>query len=209
MCVRKEGISSITFVSSTQLEYADDLWITITSQTGLTISICVCYHPPKPIYDSEALENQTIKNFEHLIHTTANDVYILKDDLNQMDSSMFELDLGFVQLVKDPTHKTNILDKFLTNRPHLFDVQVNCDKTTSNGDKTVKPRTTIDVRVYSPVVGKLLCQSLCNYNWSAIVNAIDAQSDTINAIYDDFVKIVKWHVGQIVPLHKVIMRESE
>ena len=131
------------------------------------------------------------------------------------------INIEFVQLIKDPTHKTNIHDIFLINRPDLFDVQViqsktkhkvvlvNCDKTTSNGDKTVKPSTTIDVRVYSPVVGNLLCQSLCNYNWIAIVNAIDAQSDTINAIYDDFVKIVKWHVGQIVPLRKVIMRESE
>ena len=37
---------------------------------------------------------------------------------------------------------------------------------------------------------------------SAIVNAIDAQSDTIDAIYDDFVKIVKWRVYQIVSLRK-------
>ena len=112
-----------------------------------------------------------------------------------------------------------MLDKFLTNRPDLFDVQVmqcfvktkhkavlvNCDKNTSNGYKTVTPRTTIDVRVYSPVVGILLCQSICNYNWIAIVNAIDAQSDTIHAIYNDFVEIVKWSIDQIVPLHKVTM----
>ena len=59
---------------------------------------------------------------------------------------MFEIDLRFVQLVKDQTHKTIILDKFLTNRPDLSDVQViqyliktkhkaiqvNCDKPTSD-----------------------------------------------------------------------------
>ena len=65
---------------------------------------------PKPIYDSEALVNQTIKNFDHLIHTNANGVYILTGDLNQMDIRMFAIDLEFVQLVMDSTHKTNILD---------------------------------------------------------------------------------------------------
>ena len=54
-----------------------------------------------------------------------------------------------------------------------------------------------------------MCQYFYNYNWSAIVNAIDAQSDTIDAIYEDFVKIIKWHVDQIVSLHKVTMRDSE
>ena len=135
---------------------------------------------------------------------------------------MFQVDLEFVQFVKDPTHETNILDKFLTNQPDLFDalviqslvktkhkaVLVNCDKTTSNRDITVKPRITIDVRVYSPVVGNLLYQSFCTHNCSAVVNTTDAQSDTIDAIYDDFVKIVRCHLDQIVPLHKITICEN-
>ena len=118
MCVKDEYRAQQLSVPH-NLEHAEDLWIAVTSQSVLTISICVCYHPPhKPIYDSEALVNQTIKHFEHWIHTNANDVYILTGDLNQIDISMFEVDLGFVQLVKEPTHKTNILDKY------QFDVQV-------------------------------------------------------------------------------------
>ena len=48
--------------------------------------------------------NQTMQNFENLINTNDNYVYILTGDLNQMDISMFEVDLGFVQLRKNPTH---------------------------------------------------------------------------------------------------------
>ena len=87
----------------------------------------MCLIPsPKPIYDSEDLENQPINNFEHLIHTihsNTNDVYISTGDLNQMDIGMFEIDLCFVQLLKYPTQKTNVFDTLLTNRPDR-DVQV-------------------------------------------------------------------------------------
>ena len=57
--------------------------------------------------------------------------------------------------------------------------------------KTVKLRTSIDFRVYSSVIGNLLCQTFSNYNWRTVVNLIDAQSDAIDAIYDDSMSIVK------------------
>ena len=50
----------------------------------------------------------------------------------------------------------------------------------------------------------LRLHSITMYTVRAIVNA----TDTIDAIYDDFVKIVNWHVDQIVPLYKVTMRDS-
>ena len=58
-----------------------------------------------------------------MIHTNANDVYILTGDLNEMDFDMFEVNLGFVQLVKIPTHERNIVDKFVRNRPDIIDVE--------------------------------------------------------------------------------------
>ena len=131
-----------------------------------------------------------------MIHTNANDVHILTGDFNEMDIRTIDIDLEIDHLVKDQTRRTNILDKFPTNLPYLFHVAyklqslvktkhkavlVNCDKTTSNGDKTFIPRTTIDGRVYSHVVGNVLCQSFCNYNWSTI--RIDAQSYIYIYIY--------------------------
>ena len=79
------------------------------------LTVCVFNHSHKPIYDSKALVIQTIKKWEHFIHINS-DVYILTGDLNQMDIGTYEVDLGFVQLVMVPTHKTNILDKYLTHR---------------------------------------------------------------------------------------------
>ena len=52
-------------------------------------------------------------------------------------------------------------------------------------------------------------QELANYNWSSLIAAIDNNTDSIDNIYDDFVRIVKWHVNYIVPRRKVSMRERD
>ena len=110
-------------------------------------------------YTDDILE----QNFEHLLAINADDAFVLTGDLNHMDTSRFESILGFVQIIIIPTHENNITEKFITNRPDLFSVQVmqslaktkhkavlvNCDKPADNM-RSVQPRHTVEVRLYSP-----------------------------------------------------------
>ena len=89
-----------------------------------------------------------------------------------MDTNKFEAQLGFVQLVQSPTHNKSIIDKFLTNRPDLFDIQVmqslvkskhksllvNCDKL-DRKDTNVNLRSKAGVRLYNPPAASLLNQA--------------------------------------------------
>ena len=68
-------------------------------------------------------------------------------------------------------------------------------------------RATIEICNYTPLTSCLLRQELANDNWSILIAAIDNNTDSIDNIYDDFVRIVKWHVNCIVPRCKVSMRE--
>ena len=41
------------------------------------------------------------------------------------------------------------------------------------------------------------------------MNAIGNKSDTLDAIYTDVIKVVKWHNNMIVPSRKLKLRDSE
>ena len=184
------------------------------SAVGLCVNICMRYNPPNPKYDSCDFAD-LVENFELSINS--DNIFILTGGLNQMDTSRFESILGFVQMNQTLTHNNNIIYKFVTNHPDLFTVQImqslvktknkavsaNCDKPTDNA-KPVNLHHTVEVILYSPNAANLLCQGLCNcnYNWNFIIIAIDPKPDTIDAIYNDFIRIINWHINKIVPLHK-------
>ena len=74
-----------------------------------------------------------------------------------------------------PTHNNNILDKFLTNRPDLFDIQVMQSLIKMKHKavvintlkvplvKSYAPRMKVCVRQYSPTVAKRLSEYACRY----------------------------------------------
>ena len=64
-------------------------------------------------------------------------------------------------------------------------------------------------RQYSPSVAKRLSEYAGGYNWSGITNAIDNNSDNIDDIYDDFVKILKSIIDAIVLSHNINIRSSD
>ena len=59
------------------------------------------------------------------------------------------------------------------------------------------------VRQYSHSVAKRLSEYAGGYNWSGITNAIDNNSDNIDHIYDDFLKILKSIIDAIVPTRNI------
>ena len=49
-----------------------------------------------------------------------NPIIILAGDLNLLFTDFLEQDYGLIQLVHQPTHGNNILDKFCCSRPDIF-----------------------------------------------------------------------------------------
>ena len=45
---------------------------------------------------------------------------------------------------------------------------------------------------------------LAAYNWNTLFNAIDCNSDTLDNIYNDFSKILRWHIDVRFPARIVI-----
>ena len=47
------------------------------------------------------------------------------------------------------------------------------------------------------------------YNLTGIIAAIDCGTDDIDAIYNDLIKVLKWHINAIIPTRNVSMRERD
>ena len=83
--------------------------------------IACCYHPPKPTYDPSEFITELVKTVESIIiDAEASSVILLTDDFNRLHFACLEPDYGLAQIVNDPTHEVNFLDRVYTNRPGLF-----------------------------------------------------------------------------------------
>ena len=51
-------------------------------------------------------------------------VFIVTSDFNSFNTDFLEVDYGMSQLVTKATHGNNIIDKYFTSRPDLFQVDV-------------------------------------------------------------------------------------
>ena len=71
------------------------------------------------------------------------------------------------------------------------------------------PRNSVQMRDYTPFSCGLLRKSPAICNCNGLIAAIDNKSDSLDAIYDDFVRIVKWHNNCSIPKCKVSMRERD
>ena len=104
-----------------------------------------------------------------------------------------------------PTHGANISDVFVTNRPDLFDLKVGQSLiSTKHKALIVNDRSdkSVQIPTNTPLTANLLQQSFARYNWGGIITAIDNKTDTIDNIYNDFVRIVKCHVNGCISMRQ-------
>jgi hypothetical protein len=86
-----------------------------------TYFLACCYYPPKPVYSVDQFFYVVACVFEGIFSYDEDDaILVFAGDLNQLDSSFLCHKYGLVQLVNTPTHDSNILDKFFTNRPDIY-----------------------------------------------------------------------------------------
>ena len=106
------------------------------------------------------------------------------------------LSFVFDQIVNCPTHGACVLGACITNRSYLFDLNVEQshkalivnDKSTKIHPTQCAPRKSVQIRDNISLTSHLLEQSFAGGITAAVYN----KSDIIDAIFNDFVRIVKW-----------------
>jgi len=95
------------------------LWLQCTISNHLFYVAC-CYHPPKPKYDPAALVNKFNADLQFIIDIQTCPLIVIAGDFNSFDTTFLETDFGLTQIVTEPTHGFNTLDKVFVNRPDIY-----------------------------------------------------------------------------------------
>ena len=106
-----------------RLNNYDLLWFSCQHEAlqDYSFHYCLLYLPPPSTivvsYDATLLVDELISDIELFTNSGDNVVVCLVGDLNSLDHSRLETELGMSQIVRDITHGKRILDKFLTTHP--------------------------------------------------------------------------------------------
>ena len=158
--------------------------------------VACCYHPPNPYYEAKLFVDALFNGIERCIgvfgNNNSDEYIILLGDFNTLDCSILETQCGLIQIVNQPTHGDNILDKVFTNRPDCFSATVSksllktkhqsvvvsgnspCTKTKAKRVKAKVP----DLRAHNI---DYLRYMVATHDWSKCLTCLDIQH-----VYDVF-----------------------
>jgi len=119
VCIYRTLLNAACVQLDRSLANAEFIWVKF-SVSGVDAYLCCCCHPPRPTYNSHDLLNILCGHVEQILEKDCDSVIIISGDLNKLNCSVLESDYGLCQLVQQNTRGLAILDKFLTNRPDLF-----------------------------------------------------------------------------------------
>ena len=103
-----------------KMENIKVLWFVVTLTTERMMTICMTFHPPKPIYDLSHFKTLLADNISCPLDNNAKSIFVLTGDINKLNTTKLQLQQGLKQIVKVPTHDKTILDQFIINRPYLL-----------------------------------------------------------------------------------------
>jgi len=179
------------------------------SLNGCFYCVACSYIPPKPSYDYKLFISSLVEGIETAFSTFFPDYIIVAGDFNTIDCSQLENQCGLAQLVSSPTHGSNILDKFYTNRPDVYSAEV-CKSLirTKHLAVVVKglhsapfsklKRTCVklyDLREHNL---NFLRISVANFNWSPLFESTD-----IDEIYSIFLQSMHALIEHCIPVKNV------
>ena len=147
-------------------------------------------------------------DIDDILSAHPNSILCLIGDFNHFPVTNLAADTGLSQVVTDATHRTNMLDLFLTNRPDTVTVKVTKSSLKTDHlalliniqhDLVCRPNNKqvsfYDVR--DQHVTQLIT-ALHFYNWSHVLI-----EDNIDVAYQAFLDVAKWHINQYIPVRKV------
>ena len=209
--VRDDIQCAVVNCPSTESADIEIIWIRLL-YCNIEYFIACCYVPPKPKYSQAQLSGTIISNVEYFFNIGFSPIFIIAGDFNQHNTDFIETELGLMQIVKEPTHGPNILDKVFVNRPDIFFTTVISsliktkhlavivtEVTESSGvklDKTGRKKISFaDVRQHN--IDKLRYM-LSTIDWSCLYELNDIQ-----VIYDAFLCKLRDVLHEAVPIINV------
>jgi len=183
------------------------LWLEIVFQYQLLFVLC-CYHPPKPRYCVVDLQKAITCDFECLLSSHRDAIFIVAGDSNSLDTSFLEREFGLQQMVISVTHGSKIIDKIFVSHSDLFvcstfksivktkhcavllqpcasDPVIHCS---SNRKRvTVYDRRTQHI--------DCLRRAISHFDWQSVLSC----SDDISVVYRKCLDCIKMHVNNCIP----------
>ena len=80
------------------------------------------YHPPEPVYEEGELLTNLSEGIEQILQWESNARIIIAGDVNMLNINDIICQHNMEQMVKKPTRGQKVLDIFLTNCPHLWNL---------------------------------------------------------------------------------------
>jgi len=93
------------------------LWVRVGS-----VFIAALYHPPKPMYDTEALLEYVKACVEEVSRLFLTAHIVVAGDVNQLSNNDMVERTGLTQIVNQPTRGANILDLVFVSCPQLCNI---------------------------------------------------------------------------------------
>jgi len=126
-------------------------------------------------------------------------------------------DLGFDQLINEPTRNTNILDLIFTNNKNLVDsVQVVESFDPKLDHKIIMDKINLVVPKTNKITRKIRCfnienlqtlnSNLCDIPWQT---CLFSHGNSIDDITDNFYSILGHEINSVVPFKLITVRKSD
>jgi len=226
----KYDLSPVCLNTATGLSISDNhefLWVRMKSRGELHYLVCVCYHPPNPIYNTNDFIETLNHNFERLCDLFPTDVFVFAGDVNELNYSELLINFGFCQIVDVPTRGQNLLDVFITNRPDLFDctvaksilstdhkaLYINCIHDDSIArlmqPRDPAPRHVIKCYNRSPEATVKLLEFFDSYSWAAAELAIETKSISVDNAFNDFISVLQFALDNVVGYNNVTVKSTD
>ena len=190
-------------------------WLHIVSPSAKSDFVLdVCYHPPKPHYQTSDLISLINSDVEDIISHNPNSIVVFAGDLNGLDTSFLTIDCGLLQVNDAATHGPHILDKFFISRPGLCTFKTVLSSINTHHKAVVisdlsvpfrirKDDKKIQRRCFDIRQSNLLRLqiALANYNWKPLLHETKVQP-----LYDDFTKIITHLINLYIPTKQILLR---
>jgi hypothetical protein len=189
------------------------MWIKFRATVDFVLG--VCYHPPKPLYNTAELVNKISNDLDYINIHNPDAVIVFAGDLNSLPTDFLTQDFGLTLLNETITHGSRVLDKFFCSRPDLFvcrtiastintkhkaviigsaDAVDSVNPVAPGGNKIIK--RCFDIR--APNIDRLRDRdSLDNCNWNSLLH-----EDDVCKLYCDLTKVLLflWTIAFLLKL---------
>ena len=194
--------TTLIVITVSLIHFFEIMWIKF--HTVMDFVLGVCYHPPKPMYNTAELAAKISSDLEYINIHNSDAVIVFAGDLNSLPTDFLTQDYGLTLINDTITHGSRILDKFFTSRPDLFvsrtiastintkhkaviigSADVVNSVTPLNASASYKiTKRCFDIR--APNINRLQ-NELDSYNWNSLL-----QEDDVCKLYCDLTKVLSF-----------------